>query len=537
MYNPSITINTLSKKYELLNLNNPIDLSQLQSINGKSKIFAELTALHQPEFTNNQRIVVVQPDCDVYSYPTNGAGDSLIFLQECLQKIDISNFFVIVISGNINIKNELTWVQTTQSTDLQPINYFLLDNVAFNKIKPSGDTFCVNMWNHLYVSTQLEILPCCVANDKLPMGNLVNNSVNDIINGKTANQLRLNMLSGQPSVECETCYLQENNLGYSQRTINNEKYKEIIPSLKLLTNNNGSLTSFTPQFLDIRLNNICNLKCRTCSGVSSSMLAQEEKKLFNNTINFEKTPTTHTREKIFESIIGYFDYAENLFFAGGEPLIMKEHYDILDYLIRLNKTSIPLVYNTNFTNLTYKNKNILDYWKNFENIRVGASLDGHGEVFEYVRHAAKWDNIEKNLFDLKKECPHVHFTVTSTVSLISIESIMELQHMWHETGKLDIKNFKINLMAGSDYLSLQSLLSKHKKYISVKIDSHCNWLINNNALDLAEEWKIIQKYMLSDDKSYINKEFSHVNRKRDVGRNECFELTYPQFSDLFSPYY
>jgi len=534
MYNE--VIDTLSKKYNLLNSNKLIDLSQLKSSDGESKIFAELSALHRPAFDHDQRIIVVQPDHDVYSYSENATADSLIFLQKSLQKIDISNFFVIVISSNPDIENELKWVQTTQSTDINPIGYFLLNNVVFNKIEPTRDTFCVNMWNHLYVSTQLEILPCCIANDQMPLGNLVDHSVDGIINGKIANQLRLDMLAGKLVVQCKNCYLQEDSVGHSRRIGDNEHNKEIIPALKSLTNSDGSLASFKPQTLDIRLNNICNLKCRTCSGVSSSMLAQEEKKLFNNVVNFEKTPTTPIREKIFKSIINYFDYANTVYFAGGEPLITKEHYDILDHLIKINKTNMPLVYNTNFTNLTYKNKNVIDHWKNFKTVKVGASLDGHGKVFEYVRHGAKWPDIEKNLFDLK-EHPHIQIDITSTVSLVSIESIIELQRMWHDTGKLDINNFKINLMQGSDYLSLQSLLSDHKKHVSVKIDNHHTWLIDNNALDLAEKWKLIQKYMWLADKSYVNKEFAHVNRARDIARNECFELIYPQFSDLFSPYY
>jgi hypothetical protein len=527
-------INKLAEQYELIG--NPIDLSFFYKNDGENIIFNLLTQFYRPAFENNQRILIIQPNNDVYSYVENVASDSLIFLQQSLQKVDISNFFVIVITGNQAIDQELKWLQEKYSTDFNSIGYFLTED-KFEKNTKTTDTFCVNMWNHLYVSTQLEILPCCAAIDYLPLGSLTSNTVDEIINSETANSMRRKMLSNQRCVECKNCYTHEDQGLVSRRMNDNNKFDKIIPKLKLLTNPNGSLQSFAPQTFDIRLNNICNLKCRTCSGVSSSQLALEEKKLFNNFVNFDKTPTTELRNKTLDLLLDYFKSAEHVYFAGGEPLILKEHYKILDYLISTNNVDLPIYYNTNFTNLTYKNKNVLDYWKQFTNITLGASLDGHGPVFEYARHGAKWAGIEKNLSDLKLSCPHVKFTVTSTISLLSAESVMELQKMWHENNVLSIDKFYINLMAGSDYLSLQSLSFQHKKTISKKIEDHCIWLNSVDANELANQWKQIQYFMNSKNKEYVNQEFAKVNKSRDIYRRESFEKIYPQFSDLYSKFY
>lgn len=529
-----LAIKKLSDQYKLLG--EPIDLSWFALPNGEAKIFNLLEVLHRPVFENNQRIVVVQPKKEMYSYSSNITSDSLIFLQQSLQKIDISNFFVVLITSNPDIEQELEWVKQYHSTDSVTIEHVLV-NEEFEKQTPTIDTFCVNMWNHLYVSSQLEILPCCVAKDNRPLGSLLDYPVEEIVNNNAANAIRNKMLSGEKCIECETCYTQENIGQVSRRIIDNTKFNDSIEELKLLTNPDGSLKNFSPATLDIRLNNICNLKCRTCSGVSSSQLATEEKKLFNNTVNFNKTPTTQTRTKVFESIIDYFDTVEEIYFAGGEPLLMEEHYRILDRLLSAGKTDIPIEYNTNFTHLKFKNKNILDYWKKFSNITVGASLDGHGTVFEYARHGAKWEDIEKNLLELKHQCPHVKFTVHSTISLLSVESVMELQKMWHELKILDASNFYINRMFGNDYLSLQSLQTEHKKMISSKIDNHCDWLIATGCDTLEQHWRQMQQYMMLQDKSYVNKQFSKVNQARDIARNEKFESVYPQFLDLFKPYY
>jgi MoaA/NifB/PqqE/SkfB family radical SAM enzyme len=528
------TVTELSTKFRVLG--NPIDLSLLESSNGKKKIFNLLSETARPVFENDQRILVYQPANDRYSYSENLASDSLIFLQTTLQKIDISNWFVIVISGNPNIQDELEWVRTVYSTDSNPINHHCV-NINFKKNIPNLDTFCVNMWNHLHISTQLEILPCCIANNDKSMGDLSDQTLDEIINSTTAREIRLKMLSGQRCVECATCYTHEDQGLVSRRQQDNTKFKDTLNYFKSTTNIDGSLTTYRPETLDIRLNNICNLKCRTCSGVYSSQLAQEEKKVFNNVVNFQKIPSSNTRAKVLNSVIGCFDHAKSIYFAGGEPLILKEHYVILDYLIEINKTDLKIFYNTNFSNLLFKDKSILDYWKKFSNISIGASLDGHGQIFEYVRHGAKWSEIEKNLTDLQINCPHVDFTVTSTISLLSVESIIELQQMWHNSKKLHINKFQINPVIGNDFLTLQSLLPHHKKNISKKIDDHCQWLIDNDAVILANSWQQIQQTMWAEDKSYVNQEFAQVNRARDIERQENFELIYPHFYDLFSPYY
>jgi MoaA/NifB/PqqE/SkfB family radical SAM enzyme len=524
----------LSTQYEVLG--ELVDLSLLELGDGKKKIFDLLEKVARPVFENNQRILVYQPSNDRYSYADNVASDSLIFLQKYLQTIDISNFFVTVISGNPNLKNELKWLQVTHSTDLNPMSCYYVD-VAFKKNIPDQDTFCVNMWNHLFIGTQLDIVPCCVARLDRPLGNLTNQTLDEIVNSIESKEIRLKMLSGRRPIECENCHALEDRGLPSRRLRDNAKFNSKLDYFKSTTNDDGSLKVYTPETFDLRLNNICNLKCRTCSGAYSSELAYEEKKLFNNVVNFQKMSSSITRNKVLNSVIKYLDTAKSMYFAGGEPLIRKEHYDILDYLIAIGKTDLKIFYNTNFSILTFKDKNVLDYWKYFSNITIGASLDGHGRIFEYVRHGAKWNIIEKNLLDLQTHCPHVNFTVNSTISLLSVESVIELQQIWHKSKKLHIKNFEINPVMSNDFLTLSSLLPHHKKKISQQIDQHCQWLFDNDATDLANSWKQIQQAMWTEDNSYVNKEFAWVNRARDIERNENFESTYPIFSDLFAPYY
>lgn len=532
--NLDLALKSLLQQYDVLG--EPIDLSVFYNKDGENKLFNTLKAHYRPVFEHNQRIIVLQPSRDQYSFDEYLASDALIFLQECLQKIDISNFFVTVVTSNKNIQAELEWLRLKFSTDDNPINFHIIDS-EFEKTIKKRDTFCVNMWSHLYISTQLEMFPCCSAKQDRPLGDLKQQTVEEIINSESARSIRLKMLDNQSCVECEQCYKQEDSIGVSKRIRDNRIFQQNITELIDATNKDGSLQKFAPVYVDIRLGNLCNLKCRTCSGVFSSQIAAEEKQLFGNTENFDKMVPIKIREQAFTSVIKYLDSVEVIYFSGGEPLINKEHYNMLDYLIEKKKTNIFMQYNTNFTNLNFKDQNILDYWKKFSKVTVGASLDGHGKRFEYIRHGAKWSDIEQNLKNLKDHCPHVKFNVTSTISLLSVESVMELQRMWHENKILDINYFSIGLMQGSNNLSLQSLSDINKDRISKKIHKHCIWLRSVNASNLANEWLKINNYMLAENKFYINQQFAKVNRVRDLARGESFEQLYPELADMFKPYY
>jgi sulfatase maturation enzyme AslB (radical SAM superfamily) len=362
---------------------------------------------------------------------------------------------------------------------------------------------------------------------------LEKDSVMDIVNGEQANQMRLKMLQGHTCVECKSCYVMEKNGHESARIVFNKKYSHLKHHMIEQTNADGSIRTFQPSYLDLRLNNTCNLKCRTCDGRASSQLAQEEKKLFDNSFNLDRIPNKISRSRALEKVIGFVEQSNDIYFAGGEPLLMHEHFAILDHLIELNKTDVRLRYNTNFTLQSYKNRNILDIWQLFPNVALAASLDGHGAIFEYVRHGASWSDIEKNFLALKTKCPHVEFTVSSTISIFSAESVMELQKKWHQSGMLDIKYFKLNSVSTNDYFNLCSLLPHHKTYLSKKIDDHIDWLMSIGGIELASDWQMCKQTMWQHDKKYLSLMIASVNRARDIERKENFESLFPQFADLF----
>jgi radical SAM protein with 4Fe4S-binding SPASM domain len=456
-------------------------------------------------------------------------GRALCALQKHASQIDISNFFILVITGNKNISAELEQVQKLYSTDSCSIQNHVIDGIEYTATHKTQDTFCVLPWMHLYVGTDGNVLPCCVADQQFPMGNIEEQSIDSILKSSAFNQLRKNMLSGSRSKECSRCYAQEDAGLKSSRLSNNSQWKNIKQSS---LNEDGLLDQFDPVYLDIRLNNICNLKCRMCSGYFSSAIAQEEVMLFGKKESVQLSLKLQQRNLGLKEIIEYVPTAEKIYFAGGEPLLTSEHYKILDALIACDNTDLEITYNTNFTTLMYRGRSVLNLWKQFSNIKVGASLDAEGAVAEYVRHGTDWNTIESNLKLVKSQCPHVNFTVTSTVGLLNVNSLIKLQQHWHTSGTLDISKFSQTVMIGPEHLTVSALPLEHKQRLEQTINHHIVWCKENNAKGLAAQWRNVLNYMWSRDNSHHMLEFKRLTQIMDQHRNESLISAIPELATL-----
>jgi radical SAM protein with 4Fe4S-binding SPASM domain len=478
--------------------------------------------LHKSEFQPTERLVFVQDCADVYDY-NDLPGKVITQLQKYASQIDISNFFIIVISGNEFINQELEQVRQLYSNDSCTIQSITVNDLKYQSIENTQDTFCVLPWMHLYVGPDGNVLPCCVADQKFPMGNIKKQSIESILKSNQFVALRENMLNNRRSKECNYCYAKEDVGSGSARKYHNQQWH--------VSNPTAVIEKFNPVYLDIRLNNICNLKCRMCSSYFSSAILAEENKLFD-VKNKKSILTPQQRTIALDEILEYACYAEKIYFAGGEPLLCKEHYDILQQLIDCKNTNLKITYNTNFTTLQYQNFNVLELWKKFSNITIGASLDAEGSVAEYVRHGTVWKDIENNLSMLKIHCPHVKFTVTSTVGFLNIESLIELQKRWHNNSILDLDNFSLSVMISPAHMTASVLPIHHKNRMEPMIFQHIAWCQQQGAESLANQWNDVLNYMWSQDDSHHLGEFKRLTNITDQNRKESFVKTFPEYSDL-----
>jgi len=534
--NLQYAINSLSKEYNIIG--KIIYFSQFLEHDGEKSIFDYLNSIRKGEFLPNERIVFVQDCHDEYSYDASehSPGDYIVLIQKYLEKIDITNCFVTIISSNPDIDKEIKVVNKTYSTTDDTLINFINILGDYTKAISKQDTFCVLAWKEWFLKPDAEILPCCSYDRPHNLGNVKSESISDILHGKKAKTLRKNMLNDIKSPGCQTCYYKEKNGIESRRQ---KKNKEIFFSkedAKKITFSNGDVKdkNISLNSIELSLESSCNLKCRCCSGDSSSLIANEEEKIFGTSYNKNKILKTQEKNKVVEEIIPYTIYTKKIAFAGGEPTLHKGHYQILDFLLENNKNDTELVYSINGSNLKFKNKSILDYWNNFKNVNVLISVDGNRKQFEYLRHGSDWKTLIDTIQKIKTTSPHVNLGVLSVISSISMESTIELQRRWHTSGIISADAVFLQLINGHNgQYDIQTLPEFHKKRLKLIIEAHCNWLYSINQDNSARRWIALKDYMFLADMSHKLSQAKRDIELIDSFRNENFYETFPELSNMF----
>jgi len=484
-----------------------------------SAIEQKLRLLKKDVFEDNDRVIIKQDIEDSYPY-VDSAGVKLIEIQKIINQVDIPNYFVLLVTPNPDIESEIKFITEYYSVDSTPINFTIRNGKYKKEVVKYNDTACKKLWNHLYVGTDNNINPCCLADHKFPLGSLnVSNTVDDIINSKKSNQIRQWMKEGYRPAACQTCYTKEDNN---------------IPSARIPFNDFDQGINIT--ILDIRINNICNFKCRMCSEYFSSAIQQETIKLYGKDAvlgheqNLMMSSSLTERRKQLDKVMPYIsNKIENIYFAGGEPLITDEHYQILDKLIDINHTNLQLRYNTNLSTLIYKNNNVIDYWNQFSDVEVGASVDASDAVAEYVRHGTVWTEIVENINKIKKQAPNVKLKITSTVSFLTIENLISLQNKWIDEKIFKIDDLSLNVLINPSYLSPAALPQHHKDRLSKSISNHIDRF---GGTRLAERWQDVLSYMMNNDSTHTLSDFVQRTRVLDTHRKESFINVFPEFHDL-----
>jgi len=395
-----------------------------------------------------------------------------------------------------------------------------------------SDTFCMIPWIHMHGIPDGRAYPCCLGEMNLPIGNFKDNTMKEVWNGVAYRRMRTNMLEDKPCKECTRCYEQEENGFFSMRNSANKNFGQHI-ALADKTNADGSLDDFKLRYYDVRFSNLCNFSCRTCGSLFSSSWYQEETKLFGKLNHPQIMYAGRDKDDMWEQMQEHIPYLEQIYFAGGEPLIMEEHYRILEELVRRKMFHVRLIYNTNFSHMKLKDKYVFDYWKLFDSVSVGASLDDSYLRGEYMRKGTDWAETVENRRRMIETCPKVDFYISSTVSIYNAWHVAEFHREWVELGLLRPMDWNINILQSPERDRVDVLPLQFKDRIKQRLEEHIAWLEPQDRLQRAVSgYKAIITFMYQDDKSHLLGDFFKVNDQTDEYRKEKFEEVFPEYAEL-----
>lgn len=226
------------------------------------------------------------------------------------------------------------------------------------------------------------------------------------------------------------------------------------------------------QFVDIRNTNFCNLKCRYCGPHFSSQWAEELDKF---------SLVQHQDIADYKDIL-ITNSLHWMYFTGGEPLINSEHWDLLEELIDSGQSScISLMYNTNLTTIKYKDKNIIDIWKQFKNVIIQCSIDAVEEPLEYIRSGTSWIKIKSNLDQLlaSSQNSNINVTLSPVIGILNIWFIDKL----YEYARLNNITVRPIILTGPDYLALDVVPDSLKTMALDKVNKlESDYDIDNNTI-------------------------------------------------------
>jgi MoaA/NifB/PqqE/SkfB family radical SAM enzyme len=392
------------------------------------------------------------------------------------------------------------------------------------------------------------IKACCRSH---PVGFIQDAPLEEIWNNDTMKRIRKSVLTNIRPPECEPCFRLEDQ---GVESLRQRHISGVIPEARINLYPNALdavrddySMPFEIATMEIKLNNLCNLKCRMCNPMDSTSWNDWSvvEKFYKKEDNFlvEKIDTLNLKNKpfldsfvdspnwweSFEKVIPFFRRVE---FAGGEPLMDPTHYKILDMLAPYGDR-IEIKYATNLTMLGKSNRTVWDYWPKFKSVAVNVSIDGIGASYEYVRGNASWAELINNIKQIQT-IPNISRIVGAVAVQVSNVMVLDkmIEYFLNDLGIV----FYTNMVNYPNVLSVQAMpknlrLEAITRLQAVRSRVHGFKYVLENPVLVGITYKQIDGVInyLKIDKSHLWQDCLEFNRNLDETRNQSFTEVTPEF--------
>ena len=336
-----------------------------------------------------------------------------------------------------------------------------------DKLKNSK-TFCMLPFMHIYGSAGGDMVPCCEAQE-IPLNNPGETAL-ESWNNENYRELRRALAEGERPERCNVCWHNEDSGIVSNRQQwehdNWETFSDIISVNSDYSVNNA------PFWVELKVSNFCNLKCIMCSTHSSYKRVADLDILKKYQADGYETRLLRPTD-LFASLNEWpelWDTVHTLQFTGGEPIINKEHYDLLEGIPQHLKSKIRLRYASNLSYIKFKKYDLIKIWNEFKHVNIKVSMDGVGDVYNYIRQDGDWDTVYANMLALNNE-PGIDVAAGITVQAHNIYQMPEFFQFWKESP-VDLKFITANILQTPKYLSPAVWQGEYRQAIIEKLRAH-----------------------------------------------------------------
>ena len=385
---------------------------------------------------------------------------------------------------------------------------------------------CILPWISIETTPMGTTRPCCLYTEEIPDVDLKNSTLEDAFNSKTMRDLRRSFRRGEKPDGCRNCWREEDAGKKSKREYMLEKFKHL--DVKYKDNNGEELV-----FLDLKLGNICNLKCRICGSWSSSKWAQEELDYSSDSDEHiarkwlkdgqwpRKSPRFWEQLDLILPQVKYFE------FTGGEPWMIKQHFDLLQRAVDRNLAqNIDIHYNTNTTQFP-KDPTI---WQHFKHVQIAFSVDNTEERFEYERYGAKWRTANTNIRKVHALREDGYPITTQLCCTWNVQNIYYLDEILTWANTMDFNSIHFNLMHDPWEFSLsripQSARSPIMLYLQKQQIKHSKYKDDIIAL----KQMVVKSQMYDEEIPEDGTSLHNKLRQTDLYRNQNFATSHTKIA-------